>query len=235
MKKIASLILIVLMTSIVLDTTAQNAGIKFGSVWSKANLKADESDELPDQKFLISPQVGVIFEAKIYEGLFLQTGLMASLNGYRYEADFRTVKDENDNDVPVESIERPILLYMSLPVNFGYKHMTSDKFGIFGMVGPVFRYLAYSTWSYKVSGEWDNEATNEEIDGEEKSIFKSFDFALNIEAGVQYDRFKFSLYYAPSFSNIHNDELLPDDSDDHWKNYSKQDRQEIRRCGRYCV
>jgi len=35
-----------------------------------------------------------------------------------------------------------------------------------------------------------------------------------------YDRFKFSLYYMPSFSNILNDEILPDGSDAQWKNYS---------------
>jgi hypothetical protein len=98
--------------------------------------------------------------------------------------------------------------------------MTSDKFGIFGMIGPTFRYLAYSTWSYKVNGEWDNESTKVDIDGEEKSLFKNFDFALNIEAGVQYDRFKFSLYYAPSFSNIFSDDFLADGSNDSWKNYS---------------
>ena len=220
MKKIASLILVALMTTFILDVSAQNAGIKFGSVWSRANLKADEGVELPDQKFLISPQVGVIFETTLYEGLILQTGLMASLNGYRYEG-IRPVADENGDSVYVTSTERPILIYISLPVNIGYKHMTSDKFGIFGMVGPVFRYLAYSTWSYKASGEWDNEATNIEMeDGEEKSIFNTFDFAINIEAGVQYDRFKFSLYYAPSFTNIYSDDLLNLSPDSQWKNYS---------------
>ena len=51
-------------------------------------------------------------------------------------------------------------------------------------------------------------------------MFKTFDIALNIEAGVQYDRFKFSLYYKPSFSNIFSDEFIGEDSDVHWKNYS---------------
>jgi hypothetical protein len=147
---------------------------------------------------------------------------MGSLNGYRYD-DTREVEDENGNMVDVESLERPLLLYISLPVNIGYKHNTSDKFGIFGMVGPVFRYLAYSTHTFKVNGEWDNETTKIEVDGEEKPAFKNFDFALNIEAGVQYDRFKFSLYYAPSFSNIYSNDILdvlPDNANASWKNFS---------------
>ena len=220
MKRYASLMVLALMTVVVLDASSQNVGIKFGSVWSNANLKAEEGMELPDQKFLIAPQLGIIFETPIYEGIFLQTGLMASINGYRYD-DTRYIEDENGIPaIEVSSVERPILMYLSLPVNFGYKYMTSDKFGIFGMIGPGFRYLAYSTWTFKVDGEWDNESTTEEVDGEEKSIYKNFDFALNVEAGVQYDRFKFSLYYNPSFSNILNDEILPEGSNAHWKNYS---------------
>jgi len=219
MKKLASLILVALMTTFVLDASAQNAGIKFGSVWSNANLNYDDGSEMPDQKVLISPQIGIIFETPLYEGLFLQTGIMASVNGYRYDAT-RVVDVEGGDQAEVSSIERPLLLYLSLPVNFGYKYNTSDKFGIFAMVGPVFRYLTYSTHTFKVNGEWDNESTDIEVDGEEKSLFKNFDLALNVEAGVQYDRFKFSLYYSPSFSNIFNDEIFPDDYDASWKNFS---------------
>jgi hypothetical protein len=219
MRNFTRLMLIAFFSIVFMNVSGQNVGIKFGSVWSKANLKYDVAADEPDQQFLILPQLGVIFETPIYNGLFLQTGIMASVNGYRYDSK-RMVEDESGNPVEVDSKERPILLYLSLPVDIGYKFMTGDKLGIFGMVGPVFRYLAYSTHTFKVNGEWDNESTDVEIGGEKKSMFKSFDFALNIEAGVQYDRWKFSLYYNPSFSNIFNDDIIPDGSDAQWKNYS---------------
>jgi len=219
MRNFARVLLIALFSIMLMNVSGQNVGIKFGSVWSKANLKYDVAADEPDQQFLILPQLGVIFETPIYNGLFLQTGIMASVNGYRYDSK-RMVDDESGNPIEVDSKERPILFYLSLPVDFGYKHMTSDKFGIFGMVGPVFRYLAYDTHSFKVNGEWDNESTDIEIDGEKKALFKSFDFALNIEAGVQYDRWKFSLYYNPGFTNIFNDDVIPDGSNAAWKNYS---------------
>lgn len=218
MRKISRLLLLAMFSFMMMNVSGQHVGIKFGSVWSKANLKYDVEETQPDQQFLISPQLGVIFETPLYKGLFLQTGLMVSLNGYRYDSE-RTYMDDTTT-ITVSSKERPILLYLSLPVNFGYKHSISDELGIFGIVGPEFRYLAYDTHSFKVNGEWDNESTDIEIDGEMKPMFKSFDFALNIEAGVQYDRWKFSLYYKPGFTNIFNDDVIPDGSNAQWKNYS---------------
>jgi len=213
------ILIVALFSILIMDASAQNAGIKIASNWANASLNQGDSEDPIDNQTLITPKLGFIFETPVYKSLFIQTGLYASASGYRYDAK-RLVDDENGDPYEVDSKERPILLYIDLPVNFGYKHAVSDELSIFGMVGPVFRYLAYSTHTFKVSGEWDNESTKVEIGGEEKEPFKNFDMGLNIEAGVQYDRFEFSLYYMPSFSNILNDDLIPEGSDAQWKNYS---------------
>ena len=218
MRNFSRILLLALFSLMIMNVSGQNFGIKFGSVWSNVNLDYDDGSELPDQQFLISPKLGVIFETPIYKGLFLQTGIMASLNGYRWDSQRTYTNDTTTITTP--SKERPLLIYLTLPVNIGYRHMLNDDFGIFGIVGPHFRYLAYDTHTFKVDGEWDNESTDIEINGEKKPLFKNFDFALNIEAGVQYDRWRFSLYYNPSFTNIFNDDIIPDGSNAQWKNYS---------------
>lgn len=218
--RIYTRILIVALFSIfIMDASAQNAGIKIASNWANASLNQGDSEHPIDNKMLITPKLGFVFETPVYKNLLIQTGLFASISGYRYDSK-RFVNDENGDPYEIDSKERPILLYLDLPVNFGYKHAVSDELSIFGMVGPVFRYLAYSTHTYKINGEWDNETTKIEVDGEEKELFNKFDIGLNIEAGVQFDRFEFSLYYMPSFVNIYNDEVIPEDSDYKWTNYS---------------
>ncbi len=220
MRIFTRILIIALFSIIVMDVSAQKAGFKFGSVWANANLLDDDgSKPTTDHKMLITPKIGFIFETSIYNNIFLQTGLFATVSGYRWDSE-RLIEDENGDPYEVDSKDRFMLIYLDLPVNFGYKHPISDKLSIFGMAGPVFRYLTYSTYAYKVNGEWDNETTNVDLGDGEKELFKKFDIGLNIEAGVQYDRFEFSLYYSPSFSNIINDDLIPEGSKAKWKNYS---------------
>jgi hypothetical protein len=218
MKNFIQVLIIAFFAIIVFNVNGQNVGFKIGSDWSNANLKHGDTASSLDKQYLIAPKIGVIFETPIYNGIFLQTGLMVSLSGFRFD-DKRTIDDSDGNPVIVDSKERPILLYLDLPVNFGYKHPVSDRLSVFGMVGPVFRYLTYSTWTYLVDGEWDNESTKiEDAEGKEENLFNSFDIGLNVEAGVQFDRFQFGLYYAPSFSNIYNEDVAGKDAS--WKNYS---------------
>jgi len=218
MRIITRLLIIALFSVIVMDASGQNVGFKVASSWTNAKLSPDDPDM--DKKYQVAPKLGFIFETPIYNGLFLQTGIYASLSGFRYK-DTVSFTNEEGNTYSVESKNKYILLYLDLPVNFGYKHAVSDKLSIFGMAGPVFRYLTYSTFAYQINGEWDNESTSLG-DGDDKiEYFKKFDIGLNIEAGVQFDRFEFSLYYMPSFSNIMTDDIqeLSEDGAS-WKNHS---------------
>jgi hypothetical protein len=218
MRTFTRIFIIALFSIIIMDASGQNVGFKVASSWT--NAKLTPSDNGLDKKAQVAPKLGFIFETPIYKGLFLQTGLYASLSGFRYK-DTVSFEDEEGNTYDIESKNKYILVYLDLPVNFGYKHAVSDELSIFGMAGPVFRYLTYSTYAYQINGEWDNEPTDIGEGDDKIEFFNKFDIGLNIEAGVQYDRFEFSIYYMPSFSNIMSDDVQKlAESGASWKNNS---------------
>ncbi|RLD35379.1 MAG: hypothetical protein DRI83_06870, partial [Bacteroidetes bacterium] len=205
MRTLTRIFIIALFSIIIMDASGQNVGFKVASSWT--NAKLTPSDDGLDRKAQVAPKLGFIFEMPVYKGLFLQTGLYASLSGYRYKDTVSFTNDEGST-YDIESKNKYILLYLDLPVNFGYKHEIGDNLNVFGMLGPVFRYLTYSTHAFQINGEWDNESTSFGEGDNKKELFKDFDIGLNIEAGVQFDRFEFSIYYMPCFSNIYSDDVI---------------------------
>jgi len=180
---------------------------------ANANLKGgDVEAPTVDNKLLIAPKLGFIFDTQLYEGIFLQTGIFSSISGYRFD-DIRW-----DDEVPYDSKEVVFLWYLEFPLNIGYKHQLNDNLHIMGMTGPVFRYLTYSTIAFKVENDWDNEPTHIGEGSDKIEFFNNFDFGLNIEAGVQFKRYQFTFYYTPGFTNIYNDDFVGDVAS--WKNYS---------------
>lgn len=216
MKSLTKILVIAILSIMVFNGHAQNAGFKFGLNMANANLKNADGTSETDNKLLFAPRIGFTFETPVYNEVFIQTGLFVTASGYTYESE--RIPDPYENpEVSIESTEKFILLYLELPVNVGYKYALNDQTSLFGMVGPVFRYLTYSTLAFKIDGEWDNEETHLGEGDDKIELFDNFDFGLNIEIGAQIDRYQFSMFYSPSFTNIANEDLAGTDAS--WKNY----------------
>lgn len=217
MKNLIRILMITLLSLIVFNTYAQQGGFKFGLNMANINLK--EADGLMDtgSETLIAPRLGFIFDTPVHEDIFIQTGIFVTASGCSFDSERPEEGEDNTIDW-VESREKFILLYLELPVNAGYKYEVNDDVSLFGMLGPVFRFMPYSTLAFKTDGDWDNEVTHMGEGDDKMEMFNKFDFALNLEVGAQVDRFQFSLFYSPSFTNVFNDEMFGPDAS--WKNYN---------------
>ena len=220
MKNLLKILIIAFLSIIVFEAHAQHGGFKFGLSMANANLKgADDTAPTIDNKLLIAPKVGFIFDTPLYEGLFLQTGIFTAISGFRYDTT-RFVEDDNV-EIEVNSKEMPFLLYLEFPLDIGYRHQINDNLLAMVMAGPVFRYLTYSTFAYKTGNDWDNEPTHDGEDHNKIEFFDNFEIGLNIEAGVQFKRYQFTMYYNPGFTNIYSKDYKDIEGDDiEWKNYS---------------
>ena len=220
MKRLLQITLIAFLSLIIFETQAQKAGFKIGLNMANATLKdADSTVSSDDKKILFAPRIGFTFEIPIQENLFIQTGIATTISGFRFKNERAKGDIINGTFEIVETKDMFVLWYLELPVNLGVKFELDKNIHFIGMAGPVFRYMLYSTIAYKMDGEWDNEPTNVDNGSEKIKFFSNFDIGLNIEAGIQVDRFQFTLYYNPCFSNVWNEDFTGD-SDVKWKNYN---------------
>lgn len=205
MKKITFLFFVTVITIGSFTVNAQKAGFKMGVNFANMAIKpAEAENEIDGKKALISPRLGFIFEAPIYEGVFFQTGINTSVKGYRFNSVRMMKVDEIDGEAikePFDSKEFLMLWYIDLPLQFGYKAEMGDGF-LYGMTGPSFNFGVYTTNLYKANGEWDNDHMS--IGTTNEDDFKSFDLNWNLEFGYQYNRIQFGLFYSLGLSNIMN-------------------------------
>lgn len=175
---------------------AQSGGIKAGVHFANMSVKpAAAADLIKNQRSLISPRFGFIYEMPVYQEVFFQTGINVSAKGYKFDSK-RTI-----NGKDFDSQEYNLIGYVDLPLQFGYK-FDVGVVKVFGMTGPVFNYAVYTTNLYKADGEYDND--HQSIGASNADAFKPFDFNWNIEGGLQYSHFQFSLFYSYGFSNVVN-------------------------------
>ncbi len=171
-----------------------------GVDFSKFKLKAGEGYEIDDTDFkrLISPRIGFIIDVGFTDNLFLQSGAFGSAKGVRYD-DKRIISEKE-----YDSKEYEILLGIDVPVNFGYKYDLGGA-KIFAMAGPVVSFNLYATNLYKADNEYDND--HQSIGTREEDDFKPINFGINIEGGVEVDRFQFTAFYTQGLSDLSN---IPD-------------------------
>ncbi len=76
------------------ESLAQKAGFKLGMNIANSNFKDPEgtSLEFGSKKTLITPRFGVSFEAPIYEGLFVGTGIFTTVKGFKYKSRSPVIK-----------------------------------------------------------------------------------------------------------------------------------------------
>lgn len=175
---------------------AQSGGIKVGVHFANMSVKpSSAADLIKNQRSLISPRFGFIYEMPVYQGVFFQTGINVSAKGYKFDSN-RTIDGKK-----FDSQEYNLISYVDLPLQFGYK-FDVGVVKLFGMTGPVFNYAVYTTNLYKADGEYDND--HQSVGTSTGDNFKPFDFNWNIEGGLQYSHFQFSLFYSYGFSNVQN-------------------------------
>lgn len=168
-------------------------GCDFSNIsWYNNTWEIDKNDLL-ETKRLITPRLGFILQVGIVDNLFIQTGVFGTSKGFRYDG----VRNINEKDY--DSKEYQIMLTLDIPVNVGYK-LDLDAVKIFGMLGPNLSYGMYATELYKADGEYDN--VHQTVGNEITDTFKPINFGLNIEAGVEVDRFQFSGFYTLGFSQL---------------------------------
>lgn len=168
-------------------------GCDFSNIsWYNNTWEIDKNDLL-ETKRLITPRLGFILQVGIVDNLFIQTGVFGTSKGFRYDG----VRNISEKDY--DSKEYQIMLTLDIPVNVGYK-LDLDAVKIFGMLGPNLSYGMYATELYKADGEYDN--VHQTVGNEITDTFKPINFGLNIEAGVEVDRFQFSGFYTLGFSQL---------------------------------
>ncbi len=170
-------------------------GFKLGADFSKLTMEDSDGDsELSDEaKRLISPRMGFIIEVPVNGFLFVQAGIFGAAKGWRL----------NGEEMGIEYKNIQVIGTLDIPVNFGYKY---DLGGVklFGMAGPVLSYNVYTTFLYKYGDDdWDND-NDFKIGTSDTDTFKPLNFGVNIEAGVELNRFQFSAFFSPGLSNFSN-------------------------------
>ncbi|MBU2553473.1 MAG: PorT family protein [Bacteroidetes bacterium] len=165
-------------------------GFKLGADFSRLNM--DYDDDFNDEtKRLISPRLGFIIEVPVNDFLFVQAGVFGAAKGWR-------VSEEDAGDTYKAMM---ILGTIDIPIQFGYKYDLGN-IKLFGMAGPVISYNVYSTLVYKWGDEdWDND-NSYKIGNSEADFFKPLNMGVNIEAGVELNRFQFSAFYMQGLSNL---------------------------------
>ncbi len=180
-------------------------GFKLGVDFSNINaeLGGESFNDEYDTKRLISPRLGFIIEVPINDFLFVQTGLYGAVKGVRFD-DVRIISEK-----AYDSKEYELLVTIDFPVNFGYKYDLGN-FKLFGMVGPVISYNTYATNLYKADGEYDND--HESIGTSLEDNYKPINFGVNVEGGIEINRFQFSAFYMKGLSNLSNMTSLVSDA-----------------------
>ena len=90
-----------------------------------------------------------------------------------------------------------------------YNYLVSDEFKIYAGLGPVIgiavggKYVAKVKWTEDGGKDSDKEIENVSFgSNEDRDDFKRLDLGLMIQAGVQYDQFKFGFFYDQGLMNI---------------------------------
>ena len=103
-----------------------------------------------------------------------------------------------------ESREFNVIICVDIPINIGYKY-DFDAISVFGKIGPVFSFNTYATNLYRVDGEWDNDHLT--VGTDPTDYVKPFTMYFDAEAGVQLERFQFSVSYMQGLSEMSPNDL----------------------------
>lgn len=142
-----------------------------------------------DADFRIGFNVGAQVDYGITNNVFLSSGLILSQKGYEV--------DYFDDGFKVEEKGTP--LYLSIPINIGYRYSLGNVVSIFGQTGP---YLAFGVGG-KEKVEVANVEAKEDYFGDDMA--NVFDMGWGVRLGVEANRFQVHLGYEYGFTKVVDD------------------------------
>lgn len=150
-------------------------------------------------KSRLGGHVGLLLGFDLSENISFQTGLMLSTKGYKI-----VVKEDGEKIVVTSKLN-----YLDIPLLASYNYEINDDFKIYAGLGPVLG-LAISGKEVIKGNDSDTGEKAKEIEkftfgsNEERDDYKRLDVGLMIQAGVRYDKYKFSLFFNHGLLNVSN-------------------------------
>lgn len=161
-----------------------------------------------DFKSRIGGHVGALVGFDLSEQISLQTGILFSTKGFKIK------NEENEDGFSYKEKMILKLNYLEIPLLASYNYSVNDDFKVYAGVGPVLGIAIGGKYVYKWDGDYDGENNgelkyaNKENDklsfgnNEDRDDYKRLDLGLMVQAGVQYNQFKFGLFYNQGLMNI---------------------------------
>lgn len=163
----------------VFSSFAQEVALTGGMNISNMLAKSDNSRDALKPR--VGGHIGALFGFNLGEKISLQTGLLLSTKGFRYTFD---------------EYEKVKLTYIEVPLLASYNYEINDDFKVYGGIGPV---LGIAIGGKEVL---DNEIYK--ISFGSNGYYKRLDVGLMIQAGAQYDKYRFGLFFNHGLLNIYN-------------------------------
>jgi hypothetical protein len=200
------LTLALLLTCFFQSSNAQEISLVGGMSITNMSTKDNDGNYAKEGNFKsrIGGHFGALLGFNLSESIALQTGLLFSTKGYR-QVEKETI--DEDNKYKVVGILK--LSYLEVPLLVSYNYSVKDNIKIYAGLGPVLgiavggKYVEKGTWT--IDGEKESEKESEKIsfgNNENRDGIKRLDLGLIIQAGVQYEKYKFGLFYNQGLMNV---------------------------------
>lgn len=206
MKLKLSFLLLFVLSSFFMQS--QQFGFRFGY-----NL-ADQLIEAPDapgftfnteenRKAQSAFHIGPTFEFPVSDNVFINTGVIFNLKGYRYTYEYFA-----DTDTVNDAVDRLVYMYLDIPLQATYKHVINEDVKVFGTIGPSVGVSLGAQFIYEEpDGDNDNHfypVVSDLIDLPEDNYWGvlPIEFSLGVSAGVQRKNLQIGVGYLHGLSNI---------------------------------
>ena len=201
MKKTLFTLYLLLMGGLVSKTIAQEISIVGGMNISNMIDKSNNTNYAKEDNYKsrIGGHIGALIGFNLADNISLQTGLLLSTKGFK-------AKDEDRYE---KEVYKTNLAYLEVPVLASYNYEIKNDIKVFAGLGPVLGVAIGGKFKNNYVDKDDhseNEKESEKIKfgSSEDDNFKRIDLGLMIQAGVQYDKYKFGLFYNAGLLNLSN-------------------------------
>ena len=182
----SKLILVVACVLLIQFVSAQSYGVKGGL--NVANMSFSSNGMNYSPKSIIGIQFGPVADYQLKESLYLNTGLLYSLKGFKIKSQGETITNKFN--------------YLEIPINVAYKFTLTETSKFFIQAGP---YMAYA-----LSAKGKKDDVSVDIDFKDDGVTR-FDYGFGFGGGLEFNSFVTSLNYQLGFANIFNDDSYDSD------------------------
>jgi hypothetical protein len=192
MKTLLRLLLVVIVMGLTNPGFTQNFGIKAGLNLSNMLVKDDDERYSDDLNILPGFQVGATVEFPIKDMFGIETGILVSTKGFKYDED------------ELGYAGGTTLYYIDIPIN-GKAYFDVGDVKIYGAFGPYIGIGIYGQTKAKYSYGGDTQTEKQDIkwgkDDDEDDL-RRIDMGLSFGAGVEVSSFVFGIAYELGLANI---------------------------------